>query len=78
MRGFLIGSGFFVGWWILMVLVFKIVALIIAAIVGAVPEALHAVLWLIYISAVVIGGTCVVVQKDAILATLRRAWPHSE
>jgi hypothetical protein len=72
LRGFLIGAGVFIVWWILMALVFRVIALICALVIGAVPDALHIVLWFLYIGAVVIGGVGVVVEKDAIIARLQR------
>lgn len=73
MRSFLIGAGVFIGWWILMALVFKLIGLILALVMGGVPDALHIGLWFLYIAAVMIGGVGVVVEKDAIIAKLRGA-----
>jgi hypothetical protein len=72
MRGFLIGAGAFIGWWILVALVFGLAGLLLALIMGGIPFALHFVLGVFYFLIVGIGGVCVVEQKDAIITKLRR------
>jgi hypothetical protein len=74
MRGFFIGAGLFVAWWILMAIAFGVVGVVITLAIGhRVPEILHIVLWFVYIAAVLIGGIGVVCEKDAILAKLHRS-----
>ena len=72
MRGFFTGLGLFIGWWVLMAIVFGVVGLIFRVMFGGMPEFLHFLLWLLYVGAVLIGGSVVCSEKDYIIAKFRR------
>jgi hypothetical protein len=57
MRGFLIGTALFIGWWLLMAIAFWMVGVIITVLFSRISEPLHVLLWLIYMGTVLIGGT---------------------
>lgn len=73
MKAFLIGTGMFLGWWVLCAIGFMIFDFILVAMIGPFPDFLEFGLWMLYIAVVLIGGIAVVCEKDSIVARFRGA-----